>query len=251
MQNAAIQHLGLDGAYLALPTQASEVEGLIRGIAHAGGGGNVTLPHKELAARVVEEPSGDVVRTGACNTFWMEDGVIRGDNTDVVGVRQAVESLLGASPEGARILLLGAGGAARGAAVGMLDANPEVLAIRNRTRTRGEALADFLGDPRVQVLDPEPEEHEVWDLVVQGTRLGLQASDPLPIDPRPGHVGAVLDLVYGQHGTPLVERARSRGIPAADGTEMLLRQGMASFERWWRCPAPEAVMRAALADGWV
>ena len=248
MQNAAIQHLGLDGAYLALPAQASEVEGLIRGIAHAGGGGNVTLPHKGLAARVVEEPSHDVVRTGACNTFWLEDGVIRGDNTDVVGVRKAVESLLGRPPAGARILLLGAGGAARGAAVGMLDAHPEVLAIRNRTRARGEALADFLGDPRVQVLDPEPEKDEMWDLVVQGTQLGLHASDPLPIDPHPGQVGAVLDLVYGLDGTPLVERARSRGIPAADGTEMLLRQGMASFERWWRCPAPEAVMRAALTD---
>jgi len=249
MQNAAIQHLGLDGVYLALPTRGSEVEGLIRGIAHSGGGGNVTLPHKEMAARVVEEPSHDVMRTGACNTFWLDNGVIRGDNTDVVGVRKAVESLLGASPEGARILLLGAGGAARGAAVGMLDAHPGVLAIRNRTRSRGEALAEFLGDPRVQVLDPEPEPDEVWDLVVQGTRLGLLPSDPLPMDPHPGRVGAILDLVYGPDGTALVDRARSRGIPAADGTEMLLRQGMASFERWWGCPAPEAVMRAALMDG--
>lgn len=246
MQNAGIQALGLDGVYVCLRTAEEDVAGLIRGIARAGGGGNVTLPHKEEAARVVEAPTDAVVRTGACNTFWMEDGVLRGDNTDVVGVRAAIAALLGGPPAGSRVLLLGAGGAARGVALGLLTEGPELLAIRNRTPARGDRLAQTLDDPRVEVLAPLPSDDESWDLVVNATRLGLHPSDPLPMDPEPGKVGAVLDVVYGRHPTPLVERARSLGIPAMDGREMLLQQGMASFERWWGVPAPEAAMRAAL-----
>ncbi len=246
MQNAGIQALGLDGVYLCLRTSQGDVAGLIRGIAGSGGGGNVTLPHKEEAARVVEAPTEAVLRTGACNTFWMEDGVLKGDNTDVVGVRAAVASLLGGPPTGARILLLGAGGAARGVALGLLMDDPERVAIRNRTPARGEELARLLDDPRVEAVAPLPAGEEGWDLVVNATRLGLHPTDPLPLDPKKGGVGAVLDVVYGARPTPLVERARELGIPAADGREMLLQQGMASFRHWWGVPAPEAVMRAAL-----
>ena len=246
MQNAGIQALGLDGVYLCLRTSPGDVAGLIRGIAGSGGGGNVPLPHKEEAARVVEAPTEAVVRTGACNTFWMEDGVLRGDNTDVVGVRTAVTSLLGTPPTGARILLLGAGGAARGVALGLLMDDPERVAIRNRTPARGEELARLLDDPRVEAVAATPAGDEGWDLVVNATRLGLHPTDPLPLDPGQGRVGAVLDVVYGSRPTPLVERARELGIPAADGREMLLQQGMASFRHWWGVPAPEAAMRAAL-----
>jgi shikimate dehydrogenase len=246
MQNAGIQALGLDGVYLCLRTSQGDVAGLIRGIAGSGGGGNVTLPHKEEAARVVEAPTEAVLRTGACNTFWMEAGVLRGDNTDVVGVRAAVASLLGGPPTGARILLLGAGGAARGVALGLLMDDPERVAIRNRTPARGEELARLLDDPRVKAVAPLPAGDEGWDLVVNATRLGLHPADPLPLDPGEGRVGAVLDVVYGARPTPLVERARELGIPAADGREMLLQQGMASFRHWWGVPAPEAAMRAAL-----
>ena len=246
MQNAGIQALGLDGVYLCLRTSPEDVAGLIRGIAGSGGGGNVTLPHKEEAAGVVEAPTEAVLRTGACNTFWMEDGVLRGDNTDVGGVRAAVAALLGGAATGARILLLGAGGAARGVALGLLMDDPERVAIRNRTPARGEELARLLDDPRVVAVPPLPAGDGGWDLVVNATRLGLHPGDPLPLDPDEGRVGAVLDVVYGSRPTPLVERARELGIPAADGREMLLQQGMASFRHWWGVPAPEAAMRAAL-----
>lgn len=248
MQNAGIRALGLDGIYVCLRTGTEGVEGLMRGVAGAGGGGNVTLPHKEVAARVVDAPTEAVIRTGACNTFWMEEGVLRGDNTDVVGIRAAVTSLLGGSAAGAKILLLGAGGAARGVALGLLMEEPGLVAIRNRTAARGEELARILADPRVRVLPSAPADGEEWDLVVNATRLGLHPSDPLPLDPTTGHVGAVLDVVYGSGPTPLVARARELGIPAADGREMLLRQGMASFRRWWKVAAPEAAMRAALEE---
>jgi len=246
MQNAALRALGLDAAYLALRTSAADLPGLLLGVARGGGGGNVTLPHKELAARTVESPSPDVVRTGACNTFWLEDGVVQGDNTDVEGVRRAVRSLLGCSAGGARILLLGAGGAARGALWALLDDAPERVAIRNRSPERARSWVESIRDPRVELLEPGESTDDRWDLVVQATSLGLHAGDPLPVDPDPERMGAVLDLVYGARPTPLVERARARGIPATDGTEMLLQQGVAAFERWWGRPAPEAVMREAL-----
>lgn len=246
MQNAGIRAQGLDGVYVALRTTAAGLPGLMRGIAHAGGGGNVTLPHKEEAARVVESPSEAVLQTGACNTFWMEDGVLRGDNTDVAGVRAAAGALLGGSPAGARILLLGAGGAARGVALGLLMDNPEVVAVRNRTPARGEEMVRHLDDPRLVSAPSRSSGEPRWDLVVNATRLGLRPEDPLPIDPREEEMAAVLDVVYGPAPTPLVQRARERGIPAADGREMLLQQGMASFRHWWGIPAPEAAMRAAL-----
>lgn len=248
MQNAGIRALGLDGVYVALRTAGSDLAGLLRGIARSGGGGNVTLPHKEAAARVVEDSTEAVVRTGACNTFWMEDGVLRGDNTDVAGVRAAVATLLGGAATGARILLLGAGGAARGVALGLLMDDPEVVAVRNRTPGRAEELVRLLDVPRVVASPPGSSREPRWDLVVNATRLGLHPGDPLPIEPRGESMAAVLDVVYGAAPTPLVQRARERGLPAADGREMLLQQGMASFRRWWGVPAPEAPMRAALED---
>src|SRR5690606_22243888 len=90
-QNAAFRHAGVDGVYLALRCEGAAVPGLLRGIALAGGGGNVTVPHKEVAAEAVDEPTEAVRRTGACNTFWSEGDRIRGDNTDVVGSARAIE----------------------------------------------------------------------------------------------------------------------------------------------------------------
>src|SRR5690606_25709966 len=119
-QNAAFAAAGVDGVYIALRCEAEAVPGLMTGIARAGGAGNVTVPHKALAARLVDRATDAVRRTSACNTFWLEDGRIHGDNTDVAGVRSAMERLTG-SVAGARVLLLGAGGAARAAVCALLD----------------------------------------------------------------------------------------------------------------------------------
>jgi shikimate dehydrogenase len=246
MQNAALRALGLDGVYVALACATRELPGLLLGLARAGGGGNVTLPHKELAARTVEEPSPEVLRTGACNTFWMDGGVVRGDNTDVVGVRRSVQALLPGGGAGLRVLLLGAGGTARAAAVALLEEGAERVMVRNRTPDRGEALVHALDDARLVLAAGAPESGEHWDLVVNATSLGLAAGDPLAVEPRPESMGALLDLVYRAPATSLVELARSRGIPALDGAEMLLQQGMAAFRHWWGRPAPEGPMRAAL-----
>lgn len=248
IQNAALAAAGLDGVFVALRCGQAELPGLLRGIALAGGGGNVTLPHKEAAAAVVDERSPAVRRTGACNTFWAEDGVIHGDNTDVEGFRRAAEVLLGGAPAGASVLVLGAGGAARAVLAALLDGAVERVTIFNRTLSRAQAVASRVGDRRVFVAASAADlEAGTFDLVVNTTSLGLSPGDPVPVDlDRLGGVGAVLDLVYGPGETPLVAAAKVRGIRAADGAEMLLAQGAASFERWWGRAAPAAAMRAAL-----
>ncbi len=252
-QNAAFRALHLDAVYVALRCAADDLPGLMRGIARAGGGGNVTVPHKALAARTVDRPSDAVLRTGACNAWWMEDGALHGDNTDVAGAREAIQALLGRTPAGARVLLLGAGGAASAVVCALVDAGVERIAVANRTRDRAESLAERFRAPavRIDVVDSvDAVAAERFDLAINATSLGLRPADPLPLDPdAPGpSVGAALDLVYAPGETRWVREMRARGLPAADGKEMLIQQGAAAFRRWWSIDPPLDAMRAALGS---
>src|SRR6267154_4257670 len=114
MQNAAIRVLGLDAVYVALRTSAPELTTVLAALAAVGGAGNVTVPHKEAAERCVARKTDVCARVGACNTFWTEDGVLVGDNTDVAGVHAALAAL-GAA--GGRWLVIGTGGSARAVAI--------------------------------------------------------------------------------------------------------------------------------------
>jgi shikimate dehydrogenase len=249
-QNAAIRALGLDAVYAALPCDMESVRPLIRAFCRAGGGGNVTVPHKAPAAECLERATPAVRRTGACNTFWGEDGVICGDNTDVDGFRYAIRDLL-PDPAGSTAFIVGAGGAAAAAACALLDAGAGAITLINRSPDRARTLAARL-DPDGRVLRVVTSRHDVAgqdiDLVVNATSLGLAPGGPLPFDLATlGRVGAALDLVYAASGeTSWVAHARALGIPAADGTAMLLGQGAAAFSRWFRTDPPLDAMRDAL-----
>jgi shikimate dehydrogenase len=250
-QNAAIRVAGLDAVYLALRCDADHVTGLLRGIAAAGGAGNVTLPHKERAAKVVERTTEAVDRTGACNTFWVEGGRLHGDNTDVEGFAASARDLIGA-PAGARVLVLGAGGAARAAVLALLRARADAVHVLNRSQDRARTLRDDL-DPagrRLSVLEhPDRLRREGYDLIVNATPAGLQPDDDLPLDlDAPVRIGAILDLAYRPGATAWVRDARARGIPAADGTDMLIHQGAAAFRRWFRMDPDLPAMRRALTS---
>ena len=249
IQNAALRASGKDGVFVALRCDGGGLEGVMRGLAVAGGGGNVTLPHKERAAALLDSRSDAVERTGACNTFWGEDGCLSGDNTDVEGFRRALAGLLGGPPAGLGVLLLGAGGAARAALTVLSDDGAREVVLLNRTAERARRLASELGSDRIRVADDAAAvEGSRFDVVVNTTRLGLHRGDPLPIQlERLAGAGAVLDLVYGLEPTPFVHAATALGIRAQDGAEMLVQQGAAAFERWWGEPAPVAAMREAMA----
>lgn len=249
MQNAALKALALDGVYVSLAVAEAEVPVVMRAVARSGGGGNVTIPYKGRAAAALDTATEAVRATGACNTFWWDpDGGLCGDNTDVAGFRAAAEALLGEGLQRKRVLLIGAGGAARAVAVACMRAGVAALHVWNRTRARARALVELLAAPEVAwALDDVADAGRAYDLAVNATPLGLAPGDPPPLDlERAPAVGAVLDLVYGREDTPWVRAARRLGLRAADGREMLARQGAAAFRRWWGVAPPEHVMRAAL-----
>lgn len=248
-QNAAFDAAGLDAVYLALRSSSADLPALLTGVALAGGAGNVTVPHKEAAAAIVQAPSDAVCATGACNTFWFEDGEIQGDNTDVPGFLRAIDPLLGGSPAGARVLLIGAGGAARGAVHGLIESGADEVVIVNRSPERSEEIRSRFADrsSAVRISSLASISGEFFDLAVNATSLGLAPGDPLPLPLEKGPTfGAAFDMVYSPDRTPWVSALRDRGVPAEDGLEMLLQQGAVAFERWWGFPPSMVAMRAVL-----
>jgi shikimate dehydrogenase len=249
IQNAAFRAAGVDGVYLPLRTTAQDLDGLLLGIARAGGAGNVTLPHKERAHDRVERLTPAADRTGAVNTFWLAEGKVQGDNTDVEGFRLALRELLPGGIHGGHVLVLGAGGAARAVLAGLEAEGADRVEIRNRTPARAVELASRFGSGpmAVEVAEGPSVDASGPVLVVNATRLGLEADDPLPLDPREVPSGAaILDLVYGPDETRWVRELRASGHRAVDGSTMLIGQGAAAFRRWWGIEPPMEVFRRTL-----
>jgi shikimate dehydrogenase len=212
--------------------------------AATGGAGNITRPHKEAVERSVARKTDVCARVGACNTFWADDGVLVGDNTDVHGVTAALDKL-GASHKGERWLVAGTGGSARATAVAAADRGAKLF-VRSRDTGRAKAFAKWASGigADATVADGPVE----VDVAINATPLGLVGHDPLPLDVNhiPG-VQRALDLVYAPGETRWVHTLRERGIVAADGREMLVQQGAAAFERFFPgVDAPVEVMRAAV-----
>ncbi|NNK62951.1 MAG: shikimate dehydrogenase [Gemmatimonadetes bacterium] len=248
MQGAALRARGIDATYRAIEVESDQVERTMRELAGSGGGGNVTVPHKGVAAAALDVRTPEVERTGACNTFWSEGGRLHGDNTDIAGFRAALARLLPSGIRGERTLMLGAGGAARAALVALVDDGAREVVVVNRSVDRARRLVDRLGGNVARVGSLGSLHGADFRLLVQATSLGLRADDPLPVSLDDlGAIGGVLDLVYGPSGTALVRAARERGVPALDGREMLVQQGAAAFRRWFGDPVPVDAMRAALA----
>ena len=237
MQNAAFRALGLNAVYVALRCTGEALEGVMGALLHQGGGGNVTIPHKEAAAGVLARRSG--YDLPVCNTFWSEDGVARGAETDSEGIVLALTRL--EAPKGPWGII-GTGGSARAALFAARRAGVGV-AVKSRSPDRAgqmAALSAGLGVPAVAL--------EACRVVINCTPLGLGEREPLPVaaDEVP-EARLALDLVYRPGETAWVRAMRSAGRCAADGREVLVEQGAAAFERWFpRHQAPREVMRAAV-----
>jgi shikimate dehydrogenase len=245
MHEAAFRVLGIDAAYVALRCHAEEVPAVMRALARQGGGGNVTVPHKSIAARAVTAPSPLVRELGACNTFWADgaaDGTgVAGDNTDVAGVLRALEWL--ELPPGPW-LVLGTGGSAHAVAAAARAAGVR-LAVRSRDEAKARAFLGWAATLGVQAAAPEE-----CVACLNATPLGLAPQDPLPAAPEElPFVRVALDLVYAPGETRWVRELRRRGVRAADGREMLVAQGAAAFQRWFPAKRPAVdVMRAAVHE---
>lgn len=209
-------------------------------------GVNLTVPHKVLAFDRVRAIDAAAQPVGAVNTLrWEADGW-RGFNTDGYGLAAAVRETLQLDLAGADILLLGAGGAARGAAVECLQRRCASLWIANRTAENLDALLRTLapvanGIP-VHGFSPSelPASLPSGTLVINATSAGLRPTDPLPIDltrvPQPR---AVFDMIYNPPETSLLTAARTAGTPTANGLSMLVHQGAKALEIWTGLPAAQ------------
>jgi len=239
MQNAAFRALGIQAAYVPLSCTAEDVPPLIQALARCGGGGNVTVPYKEAAARAVDVCRERAEVAGACHTFWSEGGGSVGDNTDVQGVLEALHQL---NAPDAPWLIAGTGGAARAAAVAARERGVGV-AVTSRNDGRRREFESWISSRGV-ALAPASE----CRVLINSTPLGLKADDPLPIasDIAP-RAEVALDMVYGVGETPWIKAMRPRVRRAADGRAMLVAQGAAAFECWFPGKrAPVEVMRAAV-----
>ena len=245
MHEAALAAVGLEGwSYQLLPLPPELFAETVRALPAAGFRGvNVTIPHKQAALALADTASGAAREIGAANTLTFErDGAINADNTDAPGLIAALGERW--DPAGRRVLVLGAGGAARAAVWALLRAGAADVAVWNRTPERARALAGELGGRAVE--EPAPAE-----IVVNCTSVGLADRDatfkalPLQADSL-GAGSCVVDMVYRDGGTRLLEAARTRGADVIDGLEILVAQGAASFERWTGRTAPREAMRAAV-----
>ena len=252
-QNAALAALGLAGSYEAIRCPAAALGERLAQLAAAGYGGlNLTLPLKEAAWQLLAASAADASAEAralrAVNTLCREPGGGWSlHNTDFTGCQQAAAALLPGGLAGARVFVLGAGGAARAALAACLAAGAATVGIWNRDEARRARLLAELApaDPRAQAASlVDGRCPPGFDLVIQATSLGLAPADPLPPLPAHGECPAVLDLLTTP--SPWLARCRAEGARGADGREMLLAQGAASFAIWTGRPAPLAAMRSAL-----
>ena len=223
---------------------------------HAAGfhGLNLTVPHKVLACELVAETDPAAQAIGAVNTLLRTATGWKGFNTDGYGLAAALKADLGLDLAGAHVVLLGAGGAARGAAVECLRQKCASLRIANRTRANLDALLATLrplaaGIP-LEGFDPAepPAAIPAEAIVINATSAGLKPDEPAPIALRRLAPGAsVFDMIYNPPQTALLRDAAALGLPHANGLSMLVHQGARALEIWTGATVPAGVMHAAAA----
>jgi shikimate dehydrogenase len=230
---------GIDGAYVPLPVRPEHLADALRALPKLGiAGVNVTVPHKEAAAGLVDVCAPDARRIGAVNTISVQaDGRLYGFSTDgfgfVTNVRATVPDWQ--APAGAAVVI-GSGGSARAIVAALIDAGVPEIRLVNRTPARAEALARDLGAGAVVVV-PWPSRHRALAgaaLVVNATTLGMQGQPPLDLDlALLPETAIVADIVYVPLLTPLLLAAGKRRNPVVDGLGMLLHQARPGFARWF------------------
>jgi len=232
LQGAALATAGIDLVYEAVDVAPQRLEQELASLVAAGAAGNATIPHKEAVARICDRLTPTAAIAEAANVWWVEDGELVGDNTDVPGFHILAQRVLACPPNCERVALLGAGGAAAAVLTAIGDWHGSTVRVYNREPGRARRLAARY--PDVARAETVVEEALVGaTIVVNATPIGLlDEGFPVAIDQIPDGA-AVIDLVYRQGDTPWVRAARERGHRAGDGLAMLVEQAALSFERWF------------------
>jgi len=256
MHNRAFAHLGMDWVYVPFEVADDAVSAALAGVkALSIRGVNVTVPHKTAVIPFLDELTPEAAAMGAVNTIVNDSGRLVGHNTDGSGFVRSLREVAGFDPHGARVLVLGAGGAARAVAIALARAGAERVAVANRTESKARRLAEDVARHGASsaglslAREPLAAELRAADAVVQTTSVGMAGDPSLPLDPdllAPRHL--VADIVYTPLKTPLLRAAEARGCRTLPGWGMLLYQGVEAFECWTGTPAPANVMREALLE---
>ncbi len=256
MHDAAFDAVGIDARYVLLELEPDAVE---PAVAEARGPGwlglGVTAPYKRLVAGLCDEVEPEATTIGAVNNVARTgDGRLVGFNTDAPGFRAGVERAMDRLLAGIDVVVAGAGGAAHAVVFACLDAGARQVTVGNRTVASAEVLAGRLagvGSGAVTAVALDDPGFELAlrsaDLAVNATTVGMV--DPgatIAVELLPAHA-TVFDLVYVPPETPLLRAARARGLRAANGSEMLVRQAEIAFERWTGVGGMADVMRQAVA----
>lgn len=241
---------GQNITYELIDAEPAAFETAVRGFGAAGGKGmNVTVPHKEAAFELVDEISDRAQAAGAVNTISIEGSKLRGDNTDGVGFMRDLVSNHHQRVEGRSVLVLGAGGAARGILGPLLAAKPRAIVIANRTPERARDLVAQLGAPPglEAAAFANLTDIPAFDLVINATSAGLHGEVPPFPKSIVSHETFCYDLVYGVNETPFVRWARKAGAGQAEsGWGMLVEQAAESFFIWRGVRPDTAAVRKQL-----
>ena len=253
IHNAAFNHLKLDFVFLAFRVKAADLENAIRGMRGLGIHGlNVTMPHKSAVLGYLDEVDPTVQFLGSANTILNKDGKLSGFNTDGLGALEALREN-GAELSEKKVLLLGAGGAAKAIAFSLAQEVGE-LAILNRAAEKAKELAEALGSLFNKKVvggtlssDAIAKSLQDSDVLINATSVGMHPEANHGIVP-PQWLRSdltVMDIVYNPVETKLAKDAKAAGAKVISGVEMLIYQGAASFEIWTDRLAPIEVMRRA------
>lgn len=245
MHNAAFKYLGIDAIYLLFEVKPEQLKDAILGAKALGIVGlNVTIPHKEAILQYVN-PVGIAAKIGAVNTVVVDK--MEGYNTDAIGAIKALQNA-GVDVEEKKVLLIGAGGAARAIAFALAERRATII-VTNRTASRGLKLAEdvrSVGDCLFYPYEKLEELRGKVELIINATPLGMKGfAAKLPVPPQLIENVVVFDTVYNPMETQLIALARKRGCKVVYGIDMLVYQGVEAFRIWTGQEAPAEVMKRA------
>ena len=237
LMNTAFRRENVNGVYLGLHAKTmKDLRACMKDIPISGL--SVTMPFKQEILEDLDNTDPYTAKTGACNTVVRgQDGKLYGFNTDVAGVIRPLEQRMPLT--GAKVLILGAGGAARAAVFGLKERGAEIW-ILNRSAAKAQKLAK---SARVKVLKRPDLKKLAFDVIINATPVGMGASKDSPLKPEDIKAKYVFDMVYDPVDTPLLKAARIRGSEPIPGIEMFVQQAARQFEIWTGKPAPADEMR--------
>jgi len=257
MHNAAFAVLGLDYIYIPVEIRPGGLASMVKAIREQEnfGGANITVPYKVEVREYLDGWSKEAERIGAVNTLSRRGGKLWGENTDGRGFLTSLREEAGFLPQGKRVMLLGAGGAARAVAQSLVQEGVEKIYLVNRTAEKARQLTSSLSGraesgsvmPMSFADPPFGDALQGCHLLINSTSVGLGRDDPPLFDYHllPSML-LVYDLIYDPPLTPLLRAAQERGCAVLNGLGMLVHQGALSFEIWTGRRAPVEAMREAV-----